>query len=97
VPAARISQIELLLPADAGKLGKSPAHAFARRAIHPDPLLWITEDGRLVEHSGVSSGTQTGTKVDAGHGFGDDLPEAEDQFARAEGPEVPVLVERREH
>ena len=90
-------QIELLLPADASQRRKSLANAFARRAIHPDPLLWVTEDGELVEPPGVSSGTQTGTKIDAGHGFGDDLSEAEDQFARAESPEVPVLVARGEH
>lgn len=89
--AAGTLQIELLLPADTDQRGKSPAHAVARRAIYPDPLLWVTKDGRLAEHSGASGGTQTGTKVDADHGFGNDLPEAENQRARAEGPEVSVL------
>jgi hypothetical protein len=96
VPTTETRQIEFFLPADASQRGTSPPHACARRAIHPDSLFWVTEDGELVEYPGVSCGAYTGTKVDADHGFGDDLSEAEDEFARADCAKGPVRVARRE-
>ena len=65
--------------------------------IHPDSLLWIAEDDGLVEHPGVSRGAQTRAQADAFHGIGGDLPKTKDQFARANGAKVPVLVARSKH
>jgi hypothetical protein len=90
VPAAEGGALDALLPALAGKRGRSAPDALAGRTVSQDPVLWVPAHGGGDAARRFGGESQAGEALDAGDGDRGDLPKAQYQSRTSGAQGVPL-------